>query len=198
MGRLDELDWFHPESRADWRAWLGEHHATSPGVWLVGWRTATGRPRVAYDDVVEEALCVGWIDSLSKRVDDERRRQLITPRTAGSGWARTNKERIARLEAAGLMLPAGEAVVAAAKADGSWNLLDDVEALVEPDDLRAALDADPAARANWDAFPPSARRMSLAWIVTAKRPGTRARRVTETATLAAQNVRASEARPKDA
>lgn len=190
MGKLDDLEWVHPGSRAEWRAWLVANHAESPGVWLVGWKTASGRAPVAYDDIVEEALCVGWVDSLSKPVDHERRRLLMTPRKRGSGWARTNKERIARLEAAGLMLPAGRATVAAARADGSWSLLDDAEALIEPADLRAALDADPDARAHWDGFPPSARKTALAWIVTAKRPETRSRRVAETVRLAAQGIRA--------
>lgn len=196
MGVLDELQLVHPETRGQWRAWLAAHHATARGVWHVSWKAATGRPRVAYEQAVEEALCFGWVDSLARRVDDERFRLLYTPRTRGSGWSRPNKERVARLLAAGLMEPAGLAVVEAAKADGSWSLLDDVENLVEPDDLRAALDADPAARTNWDAFPRSAKRGILEWIRQAKRPETRARRVAETATLAARNERTNEWRPR--
>lgn len=195
MSTLDSLEWVHPLGREEWRTWLGANHATARGAWFVSWKKATGRPRLEYAEAVEEALCVGWVDSLARTVDGERSRLLMTPRKRGSGWSRPNKERIARLEAAGLMLPAGIAVVEAARADGSWSALDDVENLVEPDDLRAALDADPAARANWDAFPRSAKRGILEWISTARRPETRMRRVEQTATLAAQNVRANEWRP---
>jgi uncharacterized protein YdeI (YjbR/CyaY-like superfamily) len=90
-----------------------------------------------------------------------------------------------------MMLPAGLAVVEAARADGSWSSLDDVEDLIEPDDLRAALDADAAARANWDAFPRSAKRGILEWVMLAKRPETRAKRIAETVTRAARNERAN-------
>ena len=183
------------ESRAQWRGWLAEHAAGSPGCWAVTWRRGSGRPVVAYEDLVEEALCVGWVDSTARRVDEQRSALRSTPRKRGSGWARTNKERFARLEAAGLMRPAGQAVVAAARADGSWTLLDDVEALREPPDLGAELDARPVARAAWDAFPPSARRALLAWIVQAKRPETRARRIAETADRATAGERANQWRP---
>lgn len=195
MSTLDALEWVHPFGRDEWRAWLGANHATARGAWFVSWKKATGRPRLEYAEAVEEALCVGWVDSLARTVDGERSRLLMTPRKRGSGWSRPNKERIARLEASGLMLPAGIAVVEAARADGSWSALDDVENLVEPDDLRAALDAESSARANWDAFPRSAKRGILEWISTAKRPETRMRRVEQTATLAAQNIRANEWRP---
>ncbi len=189
---LDDLELVHPADRGQWRAWLEANHATARGAWLVSFRRATGRPRVEYEEAVEEALCFGWVDSLARGLDDERSRLLFTPRRPRSGWARTNKERIARLEAAGLLAPAGRAVVEAARADGSWSALDDVENLVEPPDLCAALDADPDARAHWDGFPPSARRNILAWIQGARRPETRAKRIAQTARLAAQGVRANQ------
>ncbi len=190
MGAVDDLEQVHPETRAAWRAWLLENHATSPGVWLLTWKRATGRPSVPYAEAVEEGLCVGWIDSLKRSLDEERSAQLFTPRKRGSGWSRSNKERLVRLEAEGLMRPEGVAVVEAAKADGSWTLLDDVEALVEPPELAAALDADSVARAHWDGFPPSAKRLALTWIVMAKRPETRAKRIAETARLAGEGKRA--------
>jgi uncharacterized protein YdeI (YjbR/CyaY-like superfamily) len=189
---LEQLERFHPPDRAAWRGWLAANHATAAGVWLVTFKKATGRPRVEYAEAVEEALCFGWVDSLARRIDDERSRLLFTPRKRGSGWSRPNKERVERLLAAGLMTPAGLVVVEAARADGSWSALDDVENLVEPGDLRAALDADPEARRNWDGFPRSARRGILEWISTAKRAETRAKRVEETARLAAQGIRANQ------
>jgi uncharacterized protein YdeI (YjbR/CyaY-like superfamily) len=179
----------HPEHRAEWRDWLAEHHATSDGVWLVSWKAATGRPRVPYEEAVEEALCVGWIDSLANTLDHERHLQLMTPRRPGSGWSRRNKERVERLTAAGLMRPAGLAAVSAAKADGTWSLLDAVEDLIEPDELGAALDARPGARERWDGLSPSSRKAARQWIATARRPETRARRIDETVRLAAEGRR---------
>jgi uncharacterized protein YdeI (YjbR/CyaY-like superfamily) len=182
-----------PFDRAGWRAWLIANHATSDGVHLVSWRRGSGRTSVPYEEAVEEALCVGWIDSVGRRIDDERAIQRFSPRRAGSAWARSNKDRVARLTEAGLMLPAGLAAVESAKRDGTWTMLDDVERLTVPADLDAALAAMPPARPNWDAFPPSVRRMLLAWLVEARRPETRARRVTEIAEKASRNERAGPA-----
>ncbi len=111
----------HAETRAEWRAWLAKNHATAAGVWLVSWKKPTGKPSVGYSAAVEEALCFGWIDSLAKSIDDERSRQLFTPRRAKSRWSASNRERVARLEAAGLMQPGGRAAVEAAKASGTWD-----------------------------------------------------------------------------
>jgi uncharacterized protein YdeI (YjbR/CyaY-like superfamily) len=183
---VEDYERVHPESRAEWRRWLAEHHDTAPGVWLVSWRTATGRPAVGYDASVEEALCFGWIDSLAKTVDGERSRQLFTPRRPRSGWSTSNKERVRRLLAAGLIEPAGLAAIEAAKANGSWAKLDDVERLVVPDDLAAALGE---ARGAWEAYPRSVKRGVLEWIGSAKRPETRAKRVAETAAAAARGER---------
>jgi uncharacterized protein YdeI (YjbR/CyaY-like superfamily) len=111
------------------------------------------------------------------------------PRRKGSVWARSNRERVARLEAAGRMTPAGRAAVERAHADGSWSILESVEQLVLPDDLAAEIGLRPGARATWEAWPPTAKRAYLAWIVTAKRPETRARRVRESADLIAMGRR---------
>ncbi|MBC8093832.1 MAG: YdeI/OmpD-associated family protein [Pseudonocardia sp.] len=185
---------FQPGCLHEWRAWLAEHHARGEGVWLVTWRAGSGGPRITYEESVEQALCFGWVDSTGNKLDDQRTMLWFAPRKARSGWARTNKVRIERLTAEGLMAPAGLAVIEAAKADGSWTLLDDVENLVVPPDLAAAFT--PAGRANWDAFPRSARRGILEWIVQAKRPETRAKRIAETAGKAEVNERAYQWKPK--
>ena len=196
MAGRDDAPQVHAETVEEWRDWLRSNHATQTGAWLVSWKTPTGRPSVTYELAVEEALCVGWIDSAGRTLDDERRALWFTRRKPGSGWARTNKERVVRLEAEGRMTPAGRAMIDAAKEDGSWTLLDDVENLVVPDDLGAAFDRYPGSRQNFDAFPPSARRAILEWIVQAKREATRAARLEESARLAAQNVRANQWTPK--
>lgn len=181
MGVHDEAVQIHPQSRAEWRDWLAGNHASPRGVWVVQWKSRTGKAGLTYDDLVEEALCFGWIDSTGRALDAERSQLWFAPRKRGSGWAKSNKERVSRLEAAGLIAEAGRRAIENAKADGSWTLLDDVEDLKVPDDLRAAFEAHPGAEANWEAFSPSIRKQALYWIVQAKRPETRARRVLETA-----------------
>lgn len=166
-------------------------------MWLVGWRKHTGRPAVGYDDAVSEALAVGWVDSVGRRLDDDRTMLRFSPRRRRSGWARPNKLRVEALEREGLMTDAGRRVVEQAKADGSWTMLDDVEDLVVPPDLATAFAAVPGSREQWDAFPPSARRGILEWVVQARRPDTRARRVAEVAEKAGRGERANQWRPRD-
>jgi uncharacterized protein YdeI (YjbR/CyaY-like superfamily) len=179
----------HPQTRAEWRAWLAEHHASSDGVWVVFWRPRSGRTGPTYEDAVLEALCFGWIDGKAARLDDDRTLLRFSPRKRGSAWARTNKLRVERLLREGLMTEAGLARIEEAKRDGSWTRLDEVEDLIVPDDLAAALAGHPGARERWDAFPRSVRRAALERIVLAKRPETRARRVAETARLTARGER---------
>jgi uncharacterized protein YdeI (YjbR/CyaY-like superfamily) len=183
-------------SRADWRAWLHTQHTRAQGVWAVTFRKGSGEPAPSYDELVEEALCVGWVDSRPRKLDERRTMLWFAPRKAGSGWARPNKLRVEKLMAAGLMRPAGLVKVDAAKADGSWTMLDAVEDLLVPDDLAQAFDAQPGSRAHWDTFPRSARRGILEWIVQAKTAPTRAKRIVETALLAARNERANQWSPK--
>jgi len=181
-------------SRKDWRKWLGANGSAASGVWAVTYRKASGGPYVSYEDLVEEAIAHGWVDSQSRALDDKRSQMLITPRKPKSGWSRPNKDRVKKLTAAGLMTPAGEAAIDRAKSNGSWSALDDVENLVEPPELAAALDADSGARRNWDAFPRSAKRAILEWISTAKREETKARRIDQTVRDAAENIRANQPR----
>jgi uncharacterized protein YdeI (YjbR/CyaY-like superfamily) len=187
--RAEEGERFHPESRAEWRAWLTEHHGRRDEVWLVLWRQRSGRTGLTYEEAVLEALCFGWIDGRSAGLDDERTMLRFSPRRRGSGWARSNKQRVERLLAEGLMTEAGLALIEEAKRDGSWTRLDAVEDLVVPDDLAAALASHPGARESWDGFPRSVRRAALLWLVEARRPETRAKRVAETARLTARGER---------
>ena len=180
-------------SRGEWREWLARNHTASSGVWVVTTKKAfVSAPQeyVSAQDLNEECLCFGWIDSKPGRIDEQRSALLCTPRKAGSSWSRVNKERYDRLLAAGLVTDAGRLAAEAAKADGGWDRLNDVDALVEPDDLADALNADPAARSYWDAFPASARRGILEWISNAKRESTRAQRIATTVDLASRNERA--------
>jgi uncharacterized protein YdeI (YjbR/CyaY-like superfamily) len=159
----------------------------------VTWKKHVAEKHVDAAAVAEEALCVGWIDSLPRALDGDRTMLLVTPRRPKSAWSAVNKQRVARLVAEGAMTAAGLAVVEAAKRSGTWEALDAVEALTLPDDLLARFEAaTPAARTNFDAFPRSAKRGILEWIQNAKKPETRAKRVEETVTQAEVNVRANQ------
>jgi uncharacterized protein YdeI (YjbR/CyaY-like superfamily) len=181
---------YHAETRAQWRSWLEHNHNTAPGVWLCSWRSPTGKPTCPYPEVVEEAICFGWIDSTVNALDDARGLQLLTPRKPKSGWTRLNRQRSADLEAAGLMTDAGRNAIEVAKDNGRWTIYDPVEDLVEPDELKSALDANAAARGAWDGFPPSARKAMLWWVVSAARDDTRARRIATIVAKAAIGERA--------
>lgn len=194
MGQKDG-ERVHAETAEQWREWLAQNADRGVGVWLMSWKKATGRPAMTYDDAVLEALAVGWVDSTAGTVDDERSMLWFSPRKRGSGWSRPNKQRLERLEREGRLQPRGRAVVAAAEADGSWTLLDDVEDLVVPSDLAEAFARHPGSREQWDAFPRSVKRAQLEQLVQAKRAETRAQRVEQVASSAARGERAFYGRP---
>ena len=189
MVSLDEV---LMETREQWRSWLVEHHGSSPGIWLVRWKKNSGRAHLPYDDVVEEALCVGWIDSQPRSMNELQSQLRVTPRRPGSSWSALNKARVAKLITEGRMLPAGLKVIDQAKADGTWTALDDVEQLIEPIDLTAALNEDMEARQHWEAFPRSTKRAILEWLDTARTETTRQARITRIAKDAHQGTRTNQ------
>ncbi|MBO3095343.1 YdeI/OmpD-associated family protein [Cellulomonas dongxiuzhuiae] len=166
-----------PDASA-WRAWLTEHHARPTGVWLVLHKKGGDVTTLTYVQAVEEALCFGWIDGQGRRRDEHSSFQRMTPRRPRSAWSAVNVERAERLEREGRMHDAGRAQVAAAQADGRWEAAYRGPATIEvPDDLTAALDAVPAARAWFDALTSANRFAVLVRIDQAKRPETRERRI---------------------
>jgi uncharacterized protein YdeI (YjbR/CyaY-like superfamily) len=189
VSRLDDLPRYHPKSRGALRAWLKQHHATAPGVWLVTYKKSAGKARVDYAEAVEELLCFGWIDGRGRPLDAERWMLLCTPRKPKSKWSALNKRRIKKLYAARKMARRGLEVVALAKRNGSWTALDEVEKLTVPRDLAAALGKHGRAREHFAAHPRSIQRAILEWIAQAKKAETRERRIAETARLAAKNLR---------
>lgn len=174
----DDAEQLPLETTEEWRRWLERNHAASSGVWLVSWRRQTGRPAMSYDEAITEAVAFGWVDSQSKTLDEERSALWFVPRRPGSPWSRTNKERVERLEDEGRMTDAGRRLVEAAKADGTWSILDGPDALIVPDDLGSALRA-AAAQDAWNAQTPGVRRAALTKLALAKRLDTRARYVSE-------------------
>ena len=187
----DGREVIHPKTRAQLRSWLERNCERPKGVWLATFKASTGKRRLAYPEIAEELLAYGWIDGQANTLDDERSLLWISPRKPRSGWSKVNKERIARLEREGRMTDAGRKAVATAKKNGAWSSLDRVEALEVPPDLAASLAANKEARRNFDAFPPSSKKIILTWIASAKRDETRRKRIEETVRLAAVNRRAN-------
>ena len=174
---LDDLEQVLVTSRAELRVWLEANADTSPSIWLVTYKRSSGKPAPSYDDIVEEALCFGWIDSTVRARDDETAMLLLSSRNPRSTWSAVNKARLEHLLPSGLMTERGLRAIEVGKANGSWAVLDSVERLEVPDDLAEALDAQPAAREFFDGMPPGARKQNLWFVISAKRPETRAARI---------------------
>lgn len=187
---------FCPASRQHWREWLLAHHAQEQAVWLVYHKKHTGTPSLSWSEAVSEALCFGWIDSQAQPIDAATYRQLFSRRKPRSGWSRVNKEKVAQLLADGQLLPAGLAAIATAQQNGAWALLDEVDALVVPPDLAQALATSPAAGSYFAGLSRTDRRNLLQWLVLARRPETRQRRLAEIVTLAAQQLKPAQFRGK--
>ncbi len=186
---------FHAKSRAEWREWLSHHHQSEQSVWLIIYKKDCDIPSVYYPEAVDEALCFGWIDSKPNKRDTQSYFQFFSKRNPKSNWSQVNKEKVAKLLDQGLMAPAGLEMIEIAKQSGTWTALDEVENMTIPADLRALFDQNATAWKNWESFPRSAKRGILEWILNAKRPETRRKRIEETVTLASDNIRANQYRP---
>ena len=183
-------------SRTLWRSWLQAHHSSSPGVWLIFAKKHSRLATVSYDEAVEEALCFGWVDSLMNPIDDRFYMQLFTPRKAKSAWSPSNKARVERLRAGGLMTEAGEAAIGRAKDTGTWDAYSGIDSLTAPTALRKALNANPAASTNWPTFTDKQRLQYLSWLLSAKREPTRAMRMSAIVELVARRITPSQAQER--
>ena len=168
-----EIPTLEVRNRRQWRAWLKKHHVSSAGVWLVFHKVHTGQPSIAYSDALDEALCFGWVDSLIKRLDDDRYARKFTPRKADSRWSTVNRKRYAALKASGRLMPPGLARPPTAKS-GDAPQYSSVPAYIE-----AALKKHRAAWKFFEGLPPSHRRQYVAWIDSAKKEETRLKRLQE-------------------
>lgn len=183
---MDHYERVEVISREQWRAWLESNHQQTDSIWLVTYKKHTGDRYLAYDAIVEEALCFGWIDSLPRKLDADRTMHLLSPRRSESYWSKLNKERVQRLGEQQLMADGGLAKVEQAKSDGTWSFLDDVEALVIPNVEMLA--KNPPASDHFEAFSPSSKKGILEWIKMAKRETTRRQRITKTVMQATKNI----------
>lgn len=183
--QADETEICYPHNVAEWRDWLEQHHQSHSAVWLVQHHKASGRPSISWSEAVDVALCFGWIDSKKIAVEKGCTHQLFTRRKAKSTWSKINKDKVERLVAEGLMTEAGLKAVEIAQQNGSWNALDEVEALLIPKDLEQALEEKAGAKDFFLGLSKSAKKGMLYWVISAKRKETRFRRIEEIATLAA-------------
>ena len=177
---MTELITLHVSTRRQWRAWLGKHHQSSPGIWLVCYKDHTGVKSIPYEDMVRDALCFGWIDSLVKRLDADRYAIKLTPRRPTSKWSDINRKRWAELNAAGRLSAAGRA------AAPTTNTYAPIPAIPEmPGYIAKALKASTKAWEFFRTLPRRERRNFVVWIHMAKRPETRERRIRESIRLLA-------------
>ena len=179
-----EIKTYYPKSKRHWRKWLEENHMLTDAVWLILYKKKSNKPTLSWTDAVDEALCFGWIDSIRKPLDEESSIQFFSKRKSKSTWSKINKEKVQKLINEGLMTAAGFESIKTAKHNGSWVILDDVEALIIPKDLEAALNTKAHAMDFFLSLSKSVRKAMLQWIVFAKRPETRQKRIMEIAELA--------------
>ncbi|MEO1127108.1 MAG: YdeI/OmpD-associated family protein [Cyanobacteria bacterium J06639_16] len=190
MPQQKDLKRVEVKSIKELRQWFEENHAQKESIWLVTYKKNVPNKYVSIQAVLDEVLCFGWMDGRRMKLDDERTMQLLSPRKT-EHWSKTYKDRVAILTTEGRMHEASLSAVETAKKNGMWDFLNDVDALIKPDDLMEVLENSPPALENYEMFPDSAKRDILRWIKLAKKPETRAKRIRETAELAAQNKRAS-------
>lgn len=195
---MKEIQKITIESGSDLRKWLSENYAQKESVWLVKWKKEAGKPFISYDEIVDELMCFGWVDSLPRKLDEQRTMLRISPRNPKSNWSRVNKARVARLIEAGKIEAPGLEKIALAKTNGAWHFLDEVEDLLIPSDLQEALNENEQALHFFERFPDSSKRGILEWIKNAKQAATRQKRISETVTKAANNLKANHPKGRDA
>lgn len=174
----ERFDQVEVTSAAELRDWLATNHAQTENVWLVTWKKSVPDRYVSTSDVLDAVVAWGWIDGIRRKLDDDRTMQIVGPRHT-QAWAKSYKDRAERLIADGRMMPPGLASMEAGKASGLWDYWADVDALIVPDDLRAALAGVPLAEAYFNGTGESYRRNLLRWIKLAKTDATRAKRIAQ-------------------
>lgn len=183
---MSETEVFYPASITEWRQWLEKNHLSKPSVWLVLYTKSSGKPTITWSDAVDAALCFGWIDSKKVKIDEGISHQFFSKRKHQSTWSKINKEKIQRLIDSGLMTQAGYESIEIARKNGSWTILDTVEALMIPRDLEKAFNKQKGSKDYFLTLSKSVRKAILQWLVLAKRPETRQKRIDEIAELASK------------
>jgi len=185
----ESLETFYPETPEQWRSWLMENYTREKGIWLIQYNKKSGKPSLSWSEAVDEALCFGWIDSLKKKLNDESSIQYFGKRKPKSAWSKINKQKIEKLISENRMSKAGLDCIVIAKENGSWEILDSVEELLIPEDLMLELSRRTDATEFFHSLSKSVKKMMLQWIVLAKRPETRQKRILEIAEAAEKKMR---------
>lgn len=181
----------YAQDRKTWREWHQKNHTEYKNIWFIIYHKNSEKPSVTYDEAVEEALCFGWIDSKPNKRDNESYYLFFAKRNPKSNWSNANRERAERMIKQGLMTEAGMQIITLAKKNGTWTSLDDVEKSILTSDLQEAFATNKRAEKNFSEFPPSSKRIILEWILNAKKPETRKKRIEETVQLAEKNIKAN-------
>jgi len=176
------------KNRREWRSWLEKSHDKESGLWLVFYKVKSQKKSIRYEEAVEEALCYGWIDSIVKRIDDEKHMQKYTPRKDKSNWSANNKSRVEKLINEGSMTEFGLRKIKVAKKNGSWNRLDSVDIRIEiPPELEEAFRSNHSAKKKFEELSPSRKKQFLWWIKSAKLHETQEKRINETIRMLLEN-----------
>lgn len=184
-----EIETYYPKSQTDWRNWLEKNHQLKQSIWVVFYKKSTKIASISWSEAVDEALCFGWIDSTKKTIDAERYMQYFTKRKPNSIWSKVNKDKIEYLTSKKLIREAGYIAIETAKKNGSWFIMDDVEALILPKALKEEFDKRKGALEYYESLSNSAKKILLSWIVLAKRPETKQKRIIEIAENASMNTK---------
>jgi uncharacterized protein YdeI (YjbR/CyaY-like superfamily) len=184
---LEDKEHHYFKNTEEWRDWLHQNHHSSKGVYLIFYKVNSEFESMRWEEAVQVAICFGWIDSTVRKMDEDRRKQVFSPRKDKSVWSKLNKTYIEKLIEENLMHESGLAKIETAKKNGSWTSLDAVEDLIMPTDLEMAFDKNSTAFENYKNFSPSYRKSYLYWLNQAKREETRNNRITEIINLCSQN-----------
>lgn len=195
---MSELQKIFVENVDQLREWLIVNHSQKESVWLVKWKKDFGDTYISYNEIVDELLCFGWVDSLPRKLDEKRTMLRISPRNPKCNWSKVNKDKVLRLIKKGKMEEPGLNMVELAKNSGAWGFLDDVERLVIPKDLEESFINYPKAKYYFERFPNSSKRGILEWIKNAKQKTTRNKRIAETVFKALENIKANHPKGRDA
>lgn len=186
---MKDAEEYCPKNKHDWRKWLSINHQKKDAVWLIFYKKKSTNYNLDWSESVDEALCFGWIDSTKRTIDNEKYKQYFSKRKTKSNWSKINKDKVKTLIDQGLMEESGFKSIEVAKENGSWTILDEIEALIIPEDLEAAFENYKGAKEYFDHLSKSAKKILLHWIISAKRKETREKRVLEIAENASNNLK---------
>ena len=186
---MKDVEDYCPSDKQDWRKWLELNHNKKEAVWLIFYKKKSPNYNLSWSESVDEALCFGWIDSTKKTIDTEKYIQYFSRRKVKSNWSKINKDKVDYLTSENLMQEAGYKTIEIAKENGSWELLDEVEALLVPEDLKEEFKNHKGSMEYFDSLSKSAKKILLYWVISAKRKETRQKRILEIAENASKNLR---------